>query len=128
MIILGSRVCKDLETSSRAVSKASCSKLSSEATRERIPTHSENLRIDAESFLDSRCISLFSQPERTEQMMSKDENFVSTRSGFEMKLFHSPVYLASTSYWMFTGVLLAKTTNIRISKSLLPSKCIWYSI
>ncbi len=38
---------------SKARSAICCSKLSSESTRERIAMHSENLRIDAESFLDA---------------------------------------------------------------------------
>uniref|UniRef100_A0A671RVI3 PHLPP-like RA domain-containing protein n=1 Tax=Sinocyclocheilus anshuiensis TaxID=1608454 RepID=A0A671RVI3_9TELE len=47
---------------SKACSAICCSKLSSGSTRVRIAMHSGNLRIYAESFLDSRCIGLFSQP------------------------------------------------------------------
>lgn len=65
-IILGSSACKDLEASrvrlllKHAVPSAVQNK--SQNRLERIVAHPENLRIDAESFLDSRCIDLFSQP------------------------------------------------------------------
>ncbi len=56
-------MCKKLESKhSTDVSKAhSCSKLSSVSIQERIAMHSDNLRINAEQLLGSRCIDSLSQ-------------------------------------------------------------------